>query len=311
MRSHRTKISIVICLSLMFVVGLSVSRIWLNKNKAAAIVLPLKLEYKFETKGIMLGEEPSPVAMVKVLNKGTEVAFGKPVTGDEQATNGFEVRVKNISNKVVTYVQLRLDLIDPQTGVIAGKLPIMGLKTRLAPGQEYTSKMISNAPSALREMIAATGLSANRARITVDSAVSADGIRWKYGNLMRRAPYDSRSWVVIGLEDEFKEAWDATISKGLDPETRSFKASASKGSYFACGIFTGEWENGFRCNDPNYPNCFAVNEVWTPYANGFAYGYAWFYACIDGGASGPGTQLCGNGANHITYTGAHACPYIP
>ena len=154
-----------------------------------------------------------PVEIVDVKFKGKAVKFGDEVDGDETWLKDVTLKVRNVSDKPITY--LRLDLVFPDPfipGAVNTQNVMLGQRAdlpmtsrnqplRLEPGQSATVSLAAYFDEIKSLVETRYGWVRNVSQVAVNlgDALFEDGTLYFGGSVFRRNPDASspRKWLII------------------------------------------------------------------------------------------------------------------
>jgi hypothetical protein len=172
------------------------------------------------------------------------------------------VSLKNISSQEITFAQLRIDVIDPQSNRIVAKAAGLTINKMLGSGQELSGKASQATAAELGRSLPNFSIASQRVLVQVDAVEMANGTLWRYGLLHRRDPNDPKTWWPItpikqraSLDKRSQEnAGKATLEKAsLRPRAKTFDRC-----YTGCC----RYQNSIDPPMASCPYCTVYDEVW-------------------------------------------------
>ncbi|HLL74336.1 MAG TPA: hypothetical protein VK421_03655 [Pyrinomonadaceae bacterium] len=154
-----------------------------------------------------------PVEIGDVKFKGKAIKFGEEIDGDETWLRDVSVRVKNVSDKTITYLRLDFVFPDPiRPGAVNTQNVFLGRRydvpmtsrnepLRLEPGESATVSLAAHfdeIKSLVEPRYGAVG-NVRQVAVNLADALFEDGTLYSGGAVFRRNPDESspRTWLII------------------------------------------------------------------------------------------------------------------
>ncbi|HEY9286030.1 MAG TPA: hypothetical protein VIP46_21445 [Pyrinomonadaceae bacterium] len=153
-----------------------------------------------------------PVEIGDVRFKSKAVKFGDELDGDETWLRDVSVKVRNVSDKTITYFRLNFVFADPRPGAVNTQNVMLGRRTdfpmtsrneplRLAPGESATVSLAAyfDEIKSLVEPRHGWIGNVNEVAVSLGDALFEDGTLYSGGAVFRRNPDESspRKWLII------------------------------------------------------------------------------------------------------------------
>ena len=158
----------------------------------------------------IINREPVEIGDVKV--KGKAVKFGDEIDGDETWLKDVTVKVRNISDKPITYFRITFVFADPVPGAVNTQNVMLGRRPdffpltsrneplRLAPGESVTVSLAAyfDEIKSLVEPRHGWIGNVNQVAVSLGDALFEDGTLYSGGSIFRRNPDESsrRKWLI-------------------------------------------------------------------------------------------------------------------
>ena len=159
----------------------------------------------------------SPLEVVSVKVKGEAVEPGRPFTGGDDWLAGLTIKLKNVADKPISFVDRRL-LFPTPAGDKRKSVGLLGLlrygcwpgypcypdasgsDKQILPGQtqdiELTEEAYKRLESSLAQLGARTPVES--AEFEIDSAFFDDDTRWSRGFILKRDPAEPNKYKTVG-----------------------------------------------------------------------------------------------------------------
>ena len=165
------------------------------------------------------GAIPTPIGVVEFSNQASAFQPGQTAVMGEDWLTGLEVSIKNKSDKVITHAVLKLcvpnsqiearEQTEPCASVAFGEFYQLakGSPTiRINPGEVARSTFSETSVNSMKGLAEANGTtSLDQLVVEVDRVLFEDLTLWDKGHFLRQHPRDPRTWVVIGMEDNYEK----------------------------------------------------------------------------------------------------------
>lgn len=186
---------------------------------AAILFILLPVSMMAQEKERMLKKESSPNEPVEIKRlkvKGQDVSLEQKFLADDDWLRGFTVKIKNISNQYIMFVEVTVDFVRPEDQADQPPLSIplsYGYKPQPPGAPALPDKPRSIAPNETIELTLsdkryemAVGLlkhlkysqNVKEAVLEISEVIFDDESMWRGGRLLRRDPNDPDRWNVIG-----------------------------------------------------------------------------------------------------------------
>ena len=178
------------------------------------------------------GAIPSPISIVDFSNKASAFRPGRTALMGEDWLTGLGASVKNKSDKVITHAVLKLCVpnsqIEAQEQVEPCAYASFGVfypltkgspTIKINPGETARSNFPDANLDALKRLAEMNGTpSLDQLVVEVDRVLFDDLTLWDKGHFLRQHPRDPKTWVVIGMEDNYEKELEYRKKKARSNE---------------------------------------------------------------------------------------------